>query len=529
MLVLDSASCPQGMPRPTDGPNHLENDKRLWFGPRRVHSVTMAAPMCTHRTWLLTLGLLASLALLVGCAVPLGPGYHLHSETVTVRYQPGTSLRVRNDARMENVGNAPLDELHLRAPAHARDGTAVWIDGRQVSAVAKTVVAQPQLAVPLSPPLAQRGSLGFRLEYVIPPPSLNFVLDPAAWFTDFIPPKHLFAKGRSRAEKTELEIFVPAGYRALTTGRSRGVHSGLSGGETEYRYEVRRDDFPPFLVVGKFQQQKIRADGREVVIWTVQPLEEGCAQSIAAHLAATSNLYRSAFGRLTKHKDAIPVIEIRSGAGSALWQTGEFGSVPQGVSFSLAPAELCRQPQRFFPAADRALAATWFGWAVAPEPDARAFLEGGARRYAELIAEEGGNPAEARSRQVRTWLGEYDRLRAHALPIAPSKLKPDSPAAERRMAGIQSALSLIALEDRFGPVTVQHALAHLVDSLRNSTAGLDDIRSAFEEAAGQNLFEFFNQWLGRPDIPAGFRKRYAVANPKTANGRHSISISRRAR
>jgi hypothetical protein len=489
----------------------------------------MAAPMRTHRTWLLTLGLLASLALLAACAVPLGPGYHLRRETVTVRYQAGGPLRVRTDARMKNVGNAPLDELTLQAPERAREGAAVWIAGRQVSAVAKTVADEPQLVAPLSPPLAEQGSLDFRLEYEIPAPSLDFVLNPAAWFTDFVPPKHLFAKGHSRAGKTELEIFVPAGYRALTTGRSRGVRSSRSGTETEYRFEVRPDDFPPFLVVGKFQQQKIRVHGRDVVFWTVQPLAAGCAQSFAAHLGATANLYRSTFGRLSKRKSPIPVIEISRDGRSTAREEGGFGSVPQGVSFSVAPAELCRQPQRFFPAVDRALAATWFGWAVAPEPDARALFEGGARRYAELVAEEGGSPAEARRRQVGAWLAEYDRLRSRAKPIAPVSLKRDSPAAERQMAGIQSALSLIAFQDRFGPVAVQHALAHLVSSLRNSTAGLDDVRSAFEQAAGRNLFGFFNQWLGRPGIPEGFRKRYAATNGKTARAEDSISISRRER
>ncbi len=506
---------------------------RLLFGPRRRHSVTMAAPMRTHRAWLLTLGLLASLALLAACALPLGPGYHVRRETLTIRYHPGSSspLTVRTDAEMVNVGNAPLDELTLRMPQRLQPGTeaTVSINGRPVTAVKKTDEGATLLEVPIDPPLAQRGSLGIRLGYEIPAASPVFALDPEAWFGSFLPPKHLFAKGHTRAEKTELDVFVPAGYRALTTGRRRGVRAGHADGEAEYRFEIREDDFPPFLVAGKFNERKIRTQRRDVVFWTLHPLDDACAQAFAAHLAATANLYRSRFGRLSKHAPPIRVIEIPAGKGSPAWQAGEFGSVPQGILFSASPSELCREPQRFFPAGERALAATWFGWAVGPEPDARALLVGGARRYAMLVAEEGGSPAAARERLVKAWLAEYDGLESGAKPIAPVALKRDSPAAERKMAGIQSALFLIALQDRFSPVAIQNALAHLVSSLRDSTAGIDDVRSALEEATGRNLFGYFNEWLGRPGIPAAFRQQYLATKMKPAHEKKSTLISRRAR
>jgi len=489
----------------------------------------MAAPMRTHRTWLPALGLLASLALLAACAMPLGPGYRLQRETVTVRYQPGSPLHVRGDAEMRNIGNAPLADLSLQIPRRAADGLAVWVAGRPVAPLAKTVADERRVTVPVDPPLGERSSLNLRLEYEIPAPPAGFVLEPPAWFANFLRPKHLFAKGRARAEKTEVEISVPSGYRAFTTGRKRGAHASRQGAETEYRYQVREDDFPPFLAIGRFNEQRIRAQGRNVVFWTLQPLDAGCARTLAAQLAAAANLYRSAFGPVSKHRWPISVFEISAGSGPAFREAGGFGSVPLGVSFSVAPAELCRQPQGFFAAADRALAATWFGWAVAPEPDARAIFVGGARRYAELIAQEGGSPAEARKRQVRAWVEEYDRLRARAKPIAPIRLESHSPAAERQMAGIQSALCLIALQDRFGPVPIQHALANLVSSLRYSTAGLDDVRSAFEAATGRNLFGFFNRWMGRPGIPEAFRQRYSAAKEKTTSAKGSITISRRAR
>jgi hypothetical protein len=430
-----------------------------------------------------------------------------------------------------NVGNAPLAEMTIRMPQRLEPGAAavVSIDGRSVTPAVKTEEGESRLIVPIDPPLAQKNSLSLRLEYEIPAASPEFALGPEAWFGDFVPPKHLFAKGGARAEKTELEIFAPAGYRVLTTGRRRGVRESRTDGETEYRFEIREDDFPPFLVIGKFNERKIRTRGRDVVFWTLQPPEAGCARTFATRLAATANLYRSRFGRLAKHAPRISLIEMPAGNAPPAWSDEGFGSLPQGIVFSAAPSELCREPQRFFPAAERALAATWFGWAVAPEPDARAFLAGGVRRYAMLVAEEGGSPAAARERWVKDWLREYDRLESGAKPIAPAALKVDSPAAERKMAGIQSALFLIALEDRLGPVAVQNALAHLVGSLRDSTAGLDDVRSALEEAAGRNLFALFREWLERPGIPGAFRQRYLATEAKPAYERKQTPSSRRIR
>jgi hypothetical protein len=492
----------------------------------------MAAPMRIHRAWLPTLGLLVSLALLEGCAVPLGPGYHLRRETVTARYQPSSALplRVLTETEMVNVGNAPLDRLTIQMPElQSAMQASVWINGRPVTAAMERDQGETRISVPIRPPLAQRGSLRLRMEYEIPAALPEFMLKPDAWFSNFVPPKHLFAKGQARAEKTELEILVPAGYRVLTSGRRQGAHSSRAGGETEYRFQIREGDFPPFLVAGKFDERKIHTLGREVVFWTLQPLDTGCAQVFAGRLATTANLYRSRFGRLSKRAAQIPVIEMPAGSGSPASKAEGVGSVPHGILISAVPSELCREPQRFFPEAERALAATWFGWTVAPEPDARAFLVGGTRRYAMLVAEEGGSPAAERERLVKGWLAEYDNLSSRTQPIAPVALKRDSPDAERKMAGIQSVLFLIALQDRFGPVAIQNALAHLVSSLPGNTAGINDVRSALEEATGRNLFDFFREWLDRPGIPAAFRGRYSPTQSRPAHERRSTLISRRAR
>lgn len=493
----------------------------------------MAESMRINRARLAPLGFVSLLVFLSGCTVPLGPGYQLHHETVAIHYRAGTPvvLHVRTEAVVRGFGSRPLDSVRIllprRFPANSR--VNVQLAGRSVPAVPRMSKGRTRLVLPLRSPLSKEQSIRFRLEYTLRLASSEFILEPKDWLAMFLKPAHLFSEGRPWAKKTELQIIVPDGYRVLIGERSPEKHGIGPGGETEYRYMVRRQDFPPFLAVGRFEERKVRSGRREVAFWTLQPLAASCAQGIASHLAITAELYRSDFGSLHKHLRTITVIEVPPGGGSSVWEmSGGFGSVPGGIAFSMAPADLCKQPKSYFAPADRALANTWFGWTVVPEPDARAILTGGAPRYAELLAEEHREGTESKSRQVRAWLGEYDRLRDRAKPLAPIQLRPEAPPAQRRMAGIQSALCLIALQDRFGPGPVRGALEHLVNSLRGSTAGLDDVRSSFEQATGKNLYDFINRWLGRPGIPAAFRRRYTAASPKTAD-EGSISTLRRAR
>ncbi len=490
--------------------------------------------MRTDRARLAPLGLVFLALSLAGCAVPLGPGYRLRHEDAVVHYQPAaaTRLRIRTKAVVLNAGDRPLGSLRIRLPRRFPAGARVEasVAGRPVVAISKTVAGRTQVDVPLRPLLPKRQTVDFRLEYPIQVPSSEFILEAKDWFASFEPPHHLFARGHARAERTRVSFLLPAGYSALMGGRSQGVQHGRPGRETEYRYVTGERDLAPFLAVGKFHEWSMSADDQTVSFWTLEPIGAGCARTFADHLAATARLYRSTFGRLSKHPHPISVIEMPAGGGSQVRQiAGVFGSVPEGIVFSTTPAELCGQPERFFLPADQALAATWFGWAVRPGPDARGILGGGAQRYMTLVAEESREGGAAQARQVKVWIGEYDRLGSQTKPIAPVQLGVQAPSAQRRMAGIQSALCLVALQDRFGANVVRSGLAHLVRSLRDSTVGLDDLRSALEQEARHNLFDFFNEWLNRPGIPAAFLRRYGMPAPQRAYGQGSISSSRRAK
>jgi hypothetical protein len=467
------------------------------------------AALPSRRT--IRLALLLLLLLLAGCAVPLGPGYQLRKETVQVRLSaPSAPLRVQADITLRNAGNTPLDSLSLRLPPRLSPGEPVRIlmPGRRMQALPASRNGAGQLVLPFQPPLARRHSLRFRLDYQLSQPGEDFLLEPSRWFPTAVPPRNLFAKGNAWADNTRIEISVPAGYRALTSGRLRRFRAGRPGTLTTYRYEIRHRDFAPFLLVGRYQEQKIRVGRRVVIFWTLTPLAPACAQSLATPLAATASLFRSTFGPVWKQTPPVRLIQMSPGSRFPMHDgTGRTGSLPGTVLFTLSPGEICRQTQSFVTLADRALAETWFGWAVRPGPGVGAVLGTGALDYAALLAAV-SRDAGARARLVTEWLAEYDRLHAAAKPLPPVRLGDHPTGDQRRMAGIQSALCFVALEDRFGAAAVHQALAHLVHSLRGDSAGLEELRSALEQETGQNLYDWFREWFGRAEIPASFRRHY---------------------
>lgn len=427
------------------------------------------------------------------------------------------------------MGTQPLDSLTIRLPRLLEQPNAV----RAEVAGQRVALAAPQdghrrIVLPLIPPLAPRRARQFRLAYALPAPREAFVWEPGDWFATTVPPAGAFAFGDRRAGHLRLSIFVPSGYQAFTTGRSLGVRR--AAGQTEFRYEIQPADFDPFLLVGRYDERKISVGRRQVIFWTLAPLEAGCAQSAAAHLAATFDFYRSIFGPVWKNQPPIPVIQvsgplefpIEAGGGRAR-------SVAGGVLLDLSPSEICARPRQFFQLADRALAATWFGWAVRPEPGARAILGAGAGRYALLAANEQEGGPQARARLVAQWLGEYDRLRPGAKALTPSRLGDHATPDQRRMAGIQAALGFVALEDQYGPQPIRRALAHLVRTLRGDAAGVDELRSALEQETGENLYAFFEQWFGRPLIPAAFQDRYRPAQSGMEPRTDELLMPRRAK
>ena len=70
-----------------------------------------------------------------------------------------------------------------------------------------------------------------------------FLLCSGSWYPLLLPVKGIFAKGGERPDPTQISIWVPKDFVALSSGRAAGTHR--RNGEFEHRFRLSRQDFDP--------------------------------------------------------------------------------------------------------------------------------------------------------------------------------------------------------------------------------------------------------------------------------------------
>jgi len=450
--------------------------------------------------------------LLASCGVPFGSSYRIKSQAVRASYLPSAGeLEVDANWRLRNSSSDPLDALELRLPASPAFGAAALAAevNARATAVSPVRSGMPgRFVLSLDPPWSGKRDGVVRIRYRLAlgsaerPSPAAFYLGFGDWFPELAPPPGRFSRARSRGREVHLQILVPREFRVLTAGELEEVRTSTAS--LEYRFLGRHHDGPPFLLAGRYEEQKVFAQGRDVILWTFGPLPPSEAQTIAARLARAAEIYRKNFGALAGSSGPIWIVEQPDRSRLAR-------PFAEGVLLDESWFAQARTAPDFV-SAERALAGVWFGIAVRPEPDAAIVLGEGAPEYATLLAEQTTSGPWTRRSAVTAWLARYDRARIglKEVPILQIKLANATPAT-RELAASKAALFYIALEDHCGATIVRRALAHLVRSLRGSSAGLAELRSALEEATGQDLAEFFREWLEHVGIPGTFRARYQSA------------------
>lgn len=164
---------------------------------------------------------------------------------------------------------------------------------------------------------------------------------------------------------------------------------------------------------------------------------------------------------------------------------------------------------------NQALAHSWFGVEMYPEPDAAVGIGEGLPNYATIVVDESSGGDAARRRRIRKFLEAYETTvqQTEGTPNAEKSIITTmlyDPFVQRRMAAAKAALFLISLEDAYGEAPVRSGLAQVVALLRGKKVGFNDLRAALEQTTGKNLAEPFRVWLYRTGVPQDFRDRYAA-------------------
>ncbi|MFZ0639740.1 MAG: hypothetical protein WA020_06145 [Candidatus Acidiferrales bacterium] len=446
--------------------------------------------------------------LISACGVPLAPGYQIQKEALTVHFVPGSPphLAVRAEYRLANVGNAPLHFMGVELPGEKSFGRAnlrAEIDGKEIALQHNPHEVADDWRVPMPVPWRQKEKLNLSLAYDLAyQPATDprivaaanaFYLNDSGWLPALMGFKAFLSPTIVRPDPTDLTVSVPADFRITASGQLRGTKK--QNGETEYRFRLRKADFEPYVLAGKYNEQRVSTAGIDVVVWTFQPIPNAQAQQTAAQIAAAAQFYKQTFGASPAKMKSIYDLEF-PGNLSPPQKNGEAFLLPGVVNgFSGVTGKM-------------QLAYTWFGHLIRPK--AEDWMLGNAlTRYAANVLDEKGGTS--RSDVVTANLKDYDDERTKAVEKPIISLSPGDSEDQVRIGDDKLMLFLSALEDKCGSENVRHAISDMVYALRGQEYGYSDFRAALEDRCHQNLADFFHTWLAQPGIPPDFRARYETA------------------
>lgn len=456
--------------------------------------------------------------------MPFGPAYQIERQEVEVRYAgaPGPALAVHASYRLINTGNQELSALEMTLPdakAYGRRNLRVLLDGRELAPFSDPGSRENKLRIPFGRPLAQKQKLELSVAYELnsaPGEQTEIIVADDAfslqpgWHPVLLAPKGAFAKGGEPPKKWDVSVRVPEGFLVHSSGRARGTRK--ANGEVTHHFELTSRDFDPFVVAGRYHEQKIRARDGTIIFWTRQPLPDAQVSQAGEQIAAAVKVYETSFGPRDAKARPVWIIECATEGLPARARDREgaaaCSSLPEVAQVARSSFQAGVADKRFLGLVERELARTWFGYLVSLRLDQEPLPMDAAADYAAAFAAAEGAGKSVRREYVAALLERYDRAVRRGPEKTVLSIRLTDPAWQVAAGCDRSELFFFALEDQYGNATVRQALAHLVRSLRGKQAGSEDLRAALEELTGQRLGDFFRAWLNRPGIPVDFRARY---------------------
>ena len=456
---------------------------------------------------------------------PLGPGFRFVDRQTEIRALAdaprGAGLHVRVVDRFENAGDRPLRSMEVRLPEGPTFGPQnlrVTIDGREISPQNSSDAAPRLMRAPFDPVWKQRQPREIVTEWdLVPEPTgrgtaaasaVAFYIADETALPLWQAPSGVFVRGGPNPMDASLTVFAPPDFRVLAPGKP--LKSGAVGNLVAHRFKIRpSEDFLPYVVAGRYLEQKTRTPQGEVSFWTLQPFDAQQAQPAASRLASSMTAFTDFFGPATKSETAVRIVETPGDLPVDFGEPGDVGggSFPGGVLLDHRAFAQGVANEPILELAEYELARTWFGWRVRPSPEAQILMGRGVGLFGLVVAAEVRSPDERR-RMIALLLDRYEESRR----IAADRRLLEPPAgysrAERISTSYRAALFFVALEDLRGRDNLRAALQQIVRARGGDEVDNDDLRAAVEAASQRDLAEMFRTWLNRPGIPDDFRARY---------------------
>jgi hypothetical protein len=460
---------------------------------------------------------------------PLGPGFRFTSRQTEIRVSPSTAeqLHIRVVDRFDNVGDRPLRSMEVRLPEGPNSGiqaVRMTVNTGKIVPEHNSEVDRRMMRAAIDPEWKQLQPREIVAEWDIKPGQSDsgvatsaaafYILDVTA-LPLWQPPYGIFTSGGPDPVDETLTVSAPADFRILAPGTPIKNKNAVAANQVAQSFHINpSEDFLPFVVAGRYNEQIVNTRQGAVSFWTFRPLDAEQARTAAARLSSAARAFTDFFGPASKEKT---ILHIAEAPGQLPSEFGD-GSAPGAASFPngvLLDSHAFSQGLSDEPTLELAeyeLVQTWFGWRVRPRPVAQILMGRGIGLFGVVIAAEARGGQSQRERAIGSLLDRYDQAQHIAADRRLLGAVSEYTRAERNTTGYKAALLLVALEDLCGHDNLRAAFRNVIEARGNDDVGHEELRSAAEFASGRDLGEMFRVWLNRPGIPDDFRARYAKAS-----------------
>ncbi len=322
----------------------------------------------------------------------------------------------------------------------------------------------------------------FGIKFAAIHPEASYLMYPARWF-----PVNDYSTDRF---SSDLKVTVPDGYRVVASGSDS--KETAAAGSAAYRFKYEQSSFPGSFAVVRGEGQMVASGGIKTYFYLRTATD--VAQAYGEEIAKALSFFTSIYG--VPPRLSLIVVETEAGAAKGYSAPGMLFLSPSGLSKQIDIKLIANQVSR-----------QWFGTMVSPTTRNHMWLENGMARYSEFLYAEHVNGPGALDTEVHN--AYVEALTVDQPPVIQAARLEDYSPEYWAATGGKGAAILQMLRNVMGDDQFMKVLKEYPARFAWKSANTDDFHKICEEAYGQSLNWFFQQWVESSGAPE-FKMEYTV-------------------
>ena len=323
----------------------------------------------------------------------------------------------------------------------------------------------------------------FGIKFAAIHPDTSYLLYPSRWF-----PVNDYSTDRF---SSDLKVTVPDGYTVLASGSDS--KDTAPAGQVAYHFKYDQPSFPGSFAIVHQDPQVVQSGGIKTTLY-FRDDASSMTQAYGTEIAKAISFFTGVYG--SPSKLGMQVIETEAGASNGYSAPGLLFFSPSGIGKQVNLKLVANQVSR-----------QWFGTMVSPTTRNHMWLENGLARYSEILYVEQANGASAMENEIHD--AYIEALTVDQPPMIQSGRLEDYSPEYWAITGGKGAAVLQMLRNVIGDDAFMKVLKEYPSRFAWKSANSDDFKQICEQAYGQGLNWFFNQWVESSGAPE-FKMEYTV-------------------